>query len=820
MSTPKASSTPASISMEAGLPDIAPDFVEQEDSVSIDDPIPSRGYSMLPLVGLGGSAGSIKALQTFFSTMPPESGMAFVVILHLSPEHQSTMAQLLQRTTTMRVVQAKDLEKIEPNRVYVIPPGKYLSAVDEHLRLSPLHAARGKRVAVDLFFRTLADSHGPHAVAIVLSGADGDGAIGIKRIKERGGLTIAQDPAEAEHPSMPSTAIDTGMVDWVLPVQQMPHRLLKYRENERALQLPPEEGPPPLRPEALNEDRELALHEVMTFLRIRTKRDFSCYKRATILRRLARRMQVNGTLNLADYLNFLRTHPAETIALFKDLLISVTNFFRDRDCFKAMEALLPSLFEGKGPNDAVRIWVPACATGEEAYSLAILLCEYAERLPEAPMIQIFATDLDEEVIRVARNAVYPETISADVSEERRRRFFIKEEHGYRIRKELRELVLFAIHDVLKDSPFSRLDLISCRNLLIYLNRAAQARLIETFHFALHPQRWLFLGSSESIEEGSSLFEIRDKKHRIFQHRPATRASAPILSEASLLAHATPLPQPRMDGISFAGNSFQTVLRNAGAAMLPGMENEHRVSWSELHFKLLEQLAPPSVIVNQSHDIQHLSENAGRFLHFAGGEPTMNILRLVHPMLRIELRSALYRAKETGEPVEVAQVSMEENGTTYAVTLRVDPAKSLAPGFFLILFDARKEVDRVQTEATSLHSEPAWRHLERELEQMKMQLRDTVEQYEASTEDLKASNEELQAMNEELRSATEELETSREELQSINEELVTVNSELKSNVDQLGHANSDMQNLMAATAIPTIFLDRDLCIMRYTPSAVK
>ncbi|MDB6152635.1 MAG: signal transduction histidine kinase with CheB and CheR [Chthoniobacteraceae bacterium] len=744
--------------------------------------------------------------------MPPDSGMAFAVILHLSPEHESTLAELLQRTTRMQVVQATNLKKVEINCIYVIPPGKYLSSVDERLRLTQLRHWYGKRVAVDLFFRSLADSHGPHAVAILLSGADGDGAIGIKRIKERGGLTIAQDPEEAEHPSMPRAAIETGMVDWVLEVAQIPHRLLQYRENERRLRLPPEENfLSAQRPRMDGNENEQALGEVMILLRNQTGRDFSCYKRATILRRLARRMQINGTLELTAYLDFLGTHPGEAKVLVQELLVTVTNFFRDRDCFTALQAIIPALFEGKGPNDTVRIWVAACATGEEAYSLAMLLCEHAGQLKAPPMLQVFATDLDEEAIRLARRAVYPATISADVSDERLSRFFIEEDHHYRLRQEVRETVLFAVHDALKDSPFSRLDLVSCRNLLIYLNRSAQARLIDTFHFALRPEGWLFLASSESIEEGSRLFGISDKKHRIFQQRPIRRTSMPVPSVAPKLRDMRLWTR---EGIPLAGDHLPLATQGTPAGLDP------QLSWSELHFKLLEQLAAPSVIVNQDYEIQHLSEKAGRFLQFTGGEPTMNLLRLVHPMLRIELRSALYRAKETGTAIEVNDVAASLDGTAYLINLRVGPSRQPEPDFFLVIFDAKEKADDDAVRAARSVPDPAWNHLERELEEMKVHLRDTVEQYEASTEELKASNEELQAINEELRSATEELETSREELQSINEELVTVNSELKNNVYQLGHANSDMQNLMAATAIPTLFLDRELRIMRYTPSAVK
>ena len=386
------------------MPDSPPEISPGETSAAV----PARAGKTLPMVGLGGSAGGIRALQEFFAAMPADSGMAFVVILHLSPEHESTLAELFQRSTAMPVLTATDGAKVEANCVYVIPPGKYLSSVDGHLRLTAAHDPRGKRVAVDVFFRTLADTHGPESVAVVLSGADGDGALGLKRIKERGGLTIAQDPDEAEHPGMPRSAIATGMVDWVLAVKEMPARLLGYMARRGGLKLPAEDGPQPTTAAPPSPDeREAALREVLAFLRTRTGRDFSYYKRATILRRIARRMRVNGLDELPAYLVYLRTHAGEAGALLQDMLISVTNFFRDAEAFAALERIVPELFKGKGPGDAVRVWVAGCATGEEAYSIAILLGEHARTLDAPPPWQVFATDLDEDVIREAREGLYP-----------------------------------------------------------------------------------------------------------------------------------------------------------------------------------------------------------------------------------------------------------------------------------------------------------------------------------------------------------------------------------------------------------------------------
>lgn len=775
--------------------------------------IPPSGHPMVPLVGIGGSAGAIPALQRFFAQMPAQSGMAFVVILHLSPDHDSALHQLLQRGTSIRVMQVVERIKVEPDTIYVIPPRKWLRVAEGHLHLDDTVDRRDRQVAVDLFFRTLADSNGTHSAAIVLSGADGDGAIGIKRIKERGGLTIAQDPQEAEQSGMPLSSIGTGMVDWVLPVEEMAPRLLAYFRMAGELRLPPED--PPTASTALQaaDDDEGALRDVLTFLRTCTGRDFGSYKRATILRRIARRMQVNGIEDLAGYLTCLRMRPGEAEALLHDLLISVTNFFRDEECFGSLEAQIPALFIPRRASEPIRAWVVACATGEEAYSVAMLLAEHARTLEAPPVIQVFATDLDERALQVAREGMYPTTIEADVPEDRLRRFFVKEHRGYRVRRELREMVLFAQHDVLKDSPFSRVDLITCRNLLIYLAREAQERLFDVFHFALLPGGRLFLGSSESVDESSQLFSVLDKKHRLYAQRPAPRSLRAFASGPGALAVTMERAQARPD-------SAFTQLPVMSPRLPRGMDGRQE-SWGEMHLRLLEELSPPSVLVDAEHDIVHLSPRAGRFLQYRGGEPSRNLVRMAHPSLRIELRAALYQSTQGLEPTEIPPIRMELDGEPLRVVIRVTPARELGAGMFLVVFDDRVPgagpIADQTGKAMKSEGDPA-DHPDRELERVKAHLRDTVAQYEASTEELKASNEELQAMNEELRSATEELETSREELQSINEELTTVNQELKSKVDELGRANSDMHNLMDATAIATVFLDRDLCITRYTPSA--
>jgi two-component system CheB/CheR fusion protein len=811
------------------LDDLTPDHFEEALADQIDDAVPSRGYSMLPVVGLGGSAGGMEALRTLLETTPADTGVAFVVVLHTSATHEAALAQELQRATSMRVVPVSVRERIAPNTVYVAAPGKALRTRGEILEVADIPPGHGRHVAVDYFFRALADTHGPHAVAVVLSGVDGDGAIGVKRIKERGGLTVAQEPQEALHNGMAQSAIATGMIDWVLPVREIGARIHGYLRMETRLRLPPEASPAEVEGHALPAEGgrsaggtavsvepadEAAFREVLGFVRSRTGRDFVDYKRATVLRRIGRRMQVNGVDNLAAYLDCLRTRPGEAGALLQDMLISVTNFFRDSECFQALEGIVHDLFRNKSASDTVRVWVVACATGEEAYSMAMLLSEHARTLESPPSIQIFATDIDEDAIRIARDGLYPAAAEADVSQDRLRRFFIREPRGYRVRRDLREMVLFAAHDVLKDSPFSRIDLATCRNLLIYLNRDAQARVFDTLHFSLVPGGRLFLGASETVEDNSPLFALIDKKHRLYAQRHVARAGLPMPVGRSSAAIALDLKRsaPVIPLVAVAHAPRQTAhpLQSDGRPM----------TWTEVHLKLLDRLAPPTILVDAEHEMLHISPGATQFLYFSGGEPSRNVLRAIVPDLRAELQTALYHVGDKRLPIEVAPVPVRLGDEQAEVSLKVQPVDDIGGGLLVTLQrEAQPRPQQQQMVVSRVDADPISHHLEREVARLKAQLRETVEQYETSTEELKASNEELHAMNEELHSATEELETSREELQSINEELTTVNHELKSKVEDLGHANSDMLNLMDATAIATVFLDREFRVTRFTPSAV-
>jgi len=786
------------------------------------------------VVGLGASAGGVAVLQQFFAGMATDSGLAFVVVMHLAPDFESNLASILQVKTAMPVIQVHEPAHVLPNHVYVIPPNKQLIFENSFLRLVEGQSRAGRRVTIDLFFRTLAQSYGQRAICVILTGSDSDGVIGLKHIRAQGGVTVAQDPQEAEYDSMPLTAISTGMVDWVLPVAQMPTKLIEFVQNEQRLQLPPEipesEGPnakvqdapggETVAEETRAPEDESALQEVLTHLRRQTGHDFTHYKRATVLRRVTRRLQVNSIDRVPEYLNFLRKHPAEARALLQDLLIGVTHFFRDEASFAVLEANIPQLFVSKGQADPVRVWVVGCATGEEAYSIAMLLCEHAERLDAPPSIQLFATDIDEQAVHEARDGLYPATIEADVSQERLRRFFSKDQGRYRVKKELREKVLFATHNLLRDAPFSRVDLVSCRNLLIYLKSEAQAQAFDIFHFSLCPNGLLFIGGSETTVPGNALFSALDTKHRLYErlaiprpawklamvpmpaHSPGTPPKAPLRART-----LPPLTRPAVEDVAIKT-----------PAVTFAAQERRSTLFGELHLKLLEQYGPPSLVVNEAHDIVHLSENAGRYLHFVAGEPSANLLQIIHPDLRIELRTALFRAAQSEEKISAPSTRVEIEGEAEIINLHVRALRQSERShvFYLVVFE--KETSEVAPPPAESRHEAVNRELDGEVQFLKEQLNATIEQYEASNEELKASNEELLVMNEEMRSAAEELETSKEELQSANEELSTVNHELKSNIEELGQTNTDLNNLMGSTDIGTVFLDRQLRIKRFTPSA--
>ena len=763
-----------------------------------------------PVVGIGASAGGLEALIRFFEQMPADAGMAFVVILHLSPTHESNAAAILQRSTQMPVMQVTQPVPVEADHVYVIPPGVDLTMNDGHLQATPSERIKGQHLAVDVFFRTMAEVHKERAVCIVMSGTGSDGAVGLTRVKEHGGIAMAQSPEDAAHDGMPRAAIATGMVDIVLPAAEMGEHLVQHWLNAQRIRMPydghaelvqePDTGEAAKR-------AEKALQEIMGLLRTYTRHDFRHYKRATVLRRIERRLQVNRLADLPAYRNFLHDHPEEATPLLQDMLISVTNFFRDPEAFEALEQdALPGLIESKQPGEQVRAWVAGCATGEEAYSLSILLREQIDKQAKPLDIQIFATDIDGRAIATARRGLYAQGIAEDISPSRLQQFFVPEQDQYRVATTVREPVLFALHNLLRDPPFSRLDIICCRNLLIYLDRAAQAHVLEMFRIALRPGGYLFLGTSESIDAVGSLFTAVDKKNRIYRANPELPSGRhmPLISDAPFKPGA---PSP------------MEALRSPKRA--------ERLSFAELHQRALEHFSPPSVLINGEYEVLHLSSGVGRFLERAGGEPSNNLLNNVRPDLRLELRTALFKAAQTSGSVETRLVQRRDDGRQVFLNITVRPLQQGdgedkdAPRLTLVVFDEVEDSVRPEgAETADAARELLIGQMEDQIRQLKLHLQETIEGAETSTEELKASNEELQAINEELRSATEELETSKEELQSMNEELVTVNFELKMKVEERGHINDDLQNLITSSEIATVFVSRGMHIKRYTPHASK
>ena len=753
----------------------------------------------MPVVGIGASAGGLQALQAFFEALPSDTGMAYVVITHLHPEHESHMAELLQTRTDMPVRQVTSAMPVEKDHVYVIPPNRSLLMEDGKVDTAEFTEPRGQRAPVDHFFRSLARGH-PNAIGIILSGGGTDGAVGVKAIKEEGGLLMVQHPQEAEHDGMPSAAIATGLADVVLPVRELAQKLVEYVRQRPAL---------PLDPDQLQEGQLETIRRIIAQVHARTGHDFSNYKRSTLLRRIQRRMQIYGLSTLESYLDHLRQDATEATALFNDILIGVTNFFRDRESWLELEnEVVPLIFKEKQTGDAVRAWTIGCSTGEEAYGLAMLLVEQTDSLEYHPQIQVFASDLDENAIKQAREGLYPTAIEADVSPERLERFFTREGDYYRVRRELRDLVLFTHHSVLRDAPFSRLDVIACRNLLIYLEREIQATVFDIFHYALKPGGFLFLGNAESAESVHDLFQTVNKMHRIYRTKPWMHEHP----------HVPTLP------LAVAGSSTYTQLHTPQHAQQAYLKAEASYLSNE-HIQALESHAPPSILINEQHAVLHVSETAGRYLIQPAGPITTDLLKLVRPELQLELRTTLLRVFEHDQAVLTTPIPVRFNGHAHRVILSIQPrmgktGTGTRKEKQALVFFLEDEQDEPIRETLQGLDEPHVNELViklgNEVRRLRDQLQGSVEEYESSSEELKVSNEELQSINEEYRSATEELETSKEELQSINEELQTVNSELKAKLEEISHSHSDLQNLMSATEIGMLFLDRELRIRHYTP----
>jgi two-component system CheB/CheR fusion protein len=747
---------------------------------------------------LGASAGGLEALIRCFENLPPTPDMAFVVILHLSPKHESNAAEILQRATRMPVCQVKSALPIERNHVYVIPPTHSLSMYDGHLSLSTPEKDKGRHIAIDLFFRTLADAHSERAVGVVLSGTGSDGALGLARIKERGGIVIAQSPDDSEYGGMPESAIATGKVDFVLPVADIPQKLIDLWANSRQIELPGADSAhlavlPPSSPEAAEE----ALRDVLALLHKTTGHDFKHYKRATVLRRIERRLQVNGIKTLPDYLDFLNKNPSEAQALLSDMLIGVTNFFRDRESFEALERdILPHLFEPAAGDEQLRAWVAGCSTGEEAYSVAILLSDALARARQPREIQVFASDIDEESLAAARQGKYPDGVVTDVPPSLLRGYFNGVGGGYQVIETVRKRVLFAAHNLLRDPPFSRLDLVSCRNLLIYLDRETQRDILQMFHFALRPGGYLFLGGSETADATPRLFESVDRKHRIYRSTLNVRG-------------IRNLPTFPLGGVAHHAEKSRP--------LMPSPETARPPSIAELHQRAaFEDDSTGTVMVNLELEILHTSPGTSQFLRFADGNPSRQLLTVVQPELSSELRLAFFELSKSKTQVATPLVRIGTDGQASAIRMTLRPFHGDGSGELILVRFVREPVGTALPQAGG----PGVAQLEQALQRKDEQLQAAVAEFTSATEELKSSNEELQALNEELRSASEEIETSKEELQSTNEELITVNVELKSKVEETSQVNDDWQNLLRASEIATVFVDARMRIKRFTPAAAS
>ncbi|MDX8523662.1 CheR family methyltransferase [Mesorhizobium sp. MSK_1335] len=741
-----------------------------------------------PIIGIGASAGGIAALRKFFPEVPDDSGFAYVVIQHLDAEHESVLASIIQRSTAIETQTAAEGAEIEANNIYVIPPGVSVTVENQRFRMAKMAAARTRRTPIDDFFNSLAQDQSEKTAGIILSGTGSDGTIGLRAIKERGGLTLAQE--SAEYDGMMRSAVQSGLVDMVLPAEEMASKLVSYFSRSN-------------RPESERErhKREVAeqLSRIAALLRVRTGHDFSGYKDNTILRRIQRRMQVLQIDDPAAFYERLRDEPQQVDLLFQDLLIGVTSFFRDAQAFDALERLvIPKLFEGRKPDETVRVWVPGCATGEEAYSIAMLLKENALRGSASLNLQIFATDIDERALEVARAGRYSAAIATDITPKRLKEFFSREDGTYRVSADLREVCLFSAHNLLRDPPFSKLDLIACRNLLIYMGPELQEKIIPIFHYALRNNGYLLLGSSENVTRHVRLFSTVDKATRIFQKRGGVAPQRlPEFPLAAAPRQTVPHPRPR-----------------AAAGTL--QEAAERL--------LVERYAPAYVVTNAAGELMHSSGGTGKYLELAAGAPDHNVFSMARRGLRMDLRAALHKAASTGQVAIQNKISIGTNGGRQTISLAVQPLPSdgSSDPLYMLVF---RDIGGIKAES---QSEPVHttddvesanvNQLERELRETRERLQITTEELESSNEELKSSNEELSSINEELQSSNEELETSKEELQSINEELQTVNAELNIRVDELSRANNDMANLLESTQIATVFLDRELCIKSFTPTA--
>jgi len=765
-----------------------------------------------PVVGIGASAGGLAAFEAFFSGMPANTdpNMAFVLVQHLAPDHKSILSDLIKRHTRMEVHEVEDGMVVQPNHAYIIPPNRDMAFRDGALQLLEQSAPRGVRLPIDFFFRSLAQDQRHRAICIVLSGTGSDGTVGMRSIKGEGGMAMAQDPDSTEYDGMPRSAIATGLVDYVLQPQEMPAQLIAYVAHAFGKAAAPDSS-------ESGKDEDL-LGRALALLRTQTGHDFSQYKHNTIARRVERRMAVRQTRQMDEYVRYLERTPAEVEALFRDLLINVTSFFRDPDAFSTLQdKVLPRLTAGKADGASIRVWVPGCSTGEEAYSVAIVLQEHIETLKRGIKVQVFATDIDRQAIEQARAGVYSGSIVSNVSPERLARFFVRApgSSDFRVQKSLRDVLVFSEQDLVRDPPLSNLDLISCRNVLIYMGTQLQKKLIPMFHYALRQGGFLFLGISESVGEYPNLFATFDRDAKLYESRQTDRkalAAVParhLPDEAERAEPRRALAPPRGDKRS------------------PLQELTERA--------LLQQYDPAAVLVDERGQILYLHGRTGLYLEPAPGEADLHVRKMAREGLRRELTGALHDAVARHEAVRREGLRVKTNGGFATINLTVRPVTptvdaATAAELFLVTFEHTHETGEdspadVTTPDSTTRTDVADANariavLQQELSRREEYLQTINEELETANEELQSSNEELQSVNEELQSTIEELETSKEELQSVNEELSTINAELQAKVGDLERANNDISNLLSGTGIGTIFVDHQLRILRFTPTITE
>ncbi|HHF7374131.1 CheR family methyltransferase [Legionella bozemanae] len=743
------------------------------------------------IVAIGASAGGLEALKNLFSRSKTNENLAFTIVTHLSPDKESVLPELLQQYTPLKVLPMSNYQKVEANHVYVLPPGNTVLIRKGILHLAPI-TPDTKMHPIDAFFCSLAEDQGLKSICIILSGAGNDGTIGLRAIAKQKGLVIAQMAKSAAYDVMPKSAINTGLVDYIfLPQQIYPFLIsyIAYFENNKTLL-----------PASISDE----IQQILILLKTNTGHDFSLYKPNTIFRRIQKRLSILQIENLSDYMQYLQQHLTEIQILFKELLINVTHFFRDPEAFDALkEILLEKILSNKSQSENLRIWIPGCSTGEEVYSIAIILQECMEQLKCHFKVQIFGTDIDEEAIEIARAGIFSLEIKKDVSEERLKRFFIRDENSYKINLDIRKMIIFAVQNVIKDPPFTNLDLLSCRNLLIYLSSQLQKRLFSLFHYSLKPDGLLLLGTSEAISSSVDLFTILNRQWKIFQRKGGATAYNSTMHLPYAAQHSESMNLHIMEK------------NNQGSKPSLSHLVEHI---------LLDNYTPASFVLDENGNIIYIYGRTSKFIEFASGEVHLNFINMIRTELKSKVLSAMRKASASQKEETLIGLPLKEGAEFRYVNIRIRPifeAKSFNRMLLLLVFEELPAIvphNELSKQEKKGELGKKIIQLEQEFKYTKESLQSTIEELETSNEELKSSNEELQSTNEELQSTNEEIETSKEELQSLNEELTTVNSELESRIEQLSSANDDIKNLLDNTEIATIFLDKDLCIKRFTPRA--